>query len=213
MDGIPAEVLQYGGDRLKELVISHVWHTSAPQDWRDAILESLFKKGERSDCGNFRGISLLSIVGKVFARILLNRLISSIANDVLPESQSGFRAQGGASDMIFSARFKRNVLNIDLTEAFDTVNRTMLWKVRKKFGCPDKFIQLIRSLHDDMNAMVNFNGTLSEPFPVESGVKQGDVLAPTLFALYFTAVFMVAIKDNTKGVYLRYRTTGKLINI
>ena len=70
---------------------------------------------------------------------------------------------------------------IDLTKAFGTVNRTMLWKVLKKFGCPDKFIQLIRSLHDDMKAMVNFNGTLSEPFPVESGVKQGDVLVSTLF--------------------------------
>ena len=107
MDAIPAEVLKYGGDRLKELVfevISHVWDDSAPQDWRDAILESLFKKGEKSDCGNFRGISLLSIVGKVFARLLLNRLISSIADDVLPESQCGFRARRGTSDMIFSAR-------------------------------------------------------------------------------------------------------------
>ena len=50
VDGIPVEVLKYGRDRLKELVfevISHVWDTSGPQDWGDAILESLFKKGER----------------------------------------------------------------------------------------------------------------------------------------------------------------------
>ena len=193
MDGIPAEVLKYGGDKLKLMVfevISHVWDANTPQDWRDAILESLFKKGEKSDCGNFRGISLLSIVGKVFARLLLTRLISGVANDVLPESQCGFRAQRGASDMIFSARqiqekcIEQN-LNlyqcfIDLTKAFDTVNRVMLWKVLKKFGCPDKFVNLIKSLHDDMKAMVNFNGSLSEPFPVEGGVKQGDNLAPTL---------------------------------
>ena len=44
---------------------------------------------------------------------------------------------------------------IDLTKAFNTVNRMMLWKVLKKFGCPNKFIQLIKSLHDDMKAMVN----------------------------------------------------------
>ena len=226
MDGIPVEVLKYGGDRLREMVfevISHVWVSSAPQDWRDAILESLFKKGERSECGNFRGISLLSIVGKVFARVLLNRMISSIVDDVLPESQCRFRAQRGTSDMIFSTRqiqekcIEQNMdlyqCFIDLTKAFDTVNRKMLWKVLKKFGCPDKFIHLIRSLHDDMKATVNSNGSLSEPFAVENGVKQGDVLAPTLFALYFTAVFLVAFKDNTNGVYIRYRTTGKLFNI
>ena len=81
MDAIPAEVLKYGGERLTKLVfevISHVWDSSAPQDWTDVILESSFKKDERSDCGNFRSISLLSIVGKVFARVLLDRLISSI---------------------------------------------------------------------------------------------------------------------------------------
>ena len=65
--------------------------------------------------------------------------------------------------------------------------------------------------------MRSLHGMLSETFPVESGVKQGDVLAPTLFSLYFTDVFMVAFmvtfKDNTKCVYLRYRTTRKLFNI
>ena len=69
MDGLSAEVLKHGGDRLKLMVyevISQVWVATTPQDWRDAILESLFKKGEKSDCGNFRGISLLSTVGKEF---------------------------------------------------------------------------------------------------------------------------------------------------
>lgn len=226
MDGIPAEVLKGGGIRLKEMVyevISHVWDHIVPQDWRDTILVSLFKKGDRSECGNFRGISLLSTVGKVFARILLNRLISAVAVDVLPESQSGFRAQRGTSDMIFSARqiqekcCEQNLdlyqCFIDLTKAFDTVNRSMLWRVLEKFGCPDKFIYLIRSLHDEMKGRVNFNGVLSGPFPVENGVKQGDILAPTLFALYFAAVFNNAFKDNTKGVYIRYRSTGRLFNI
>ena len=107
MGGIPAEVLKHGGDRLKSMVyevISHVWFATTTQDWRDAILESLFKKGEKLYCGNFRGISLFSIVGKVFSRVLLNRQIPSVANDVLPESQCGFRAHRGTSDMIFSAR-------------------------------------------------------------------------------------------------------------
>ena len=60
---------------------------------------------------------------------------------------------------------------IDLTNSFDTGNRKMLWKVLKKSACPATFINVIRSLHDDMKATVIFNGTLYEPFAVESGVK------------------------------------------
>ena len=60
----------------------------------------------------------------------------------------------------------------------------MLWKVFKRFGCPEKFMRLIQSLHDDRKDRVNFNST-KEPFPVEDAVKQGDILASTLFALYF----------------------------
>ena len=70
----------------------------------------------------------------------------------------------------------------------------MLWKVLKKSGCPATFIPLIRSLHDDMKASVIFNGTLSELFPVESGIKQGDVFAPTFVAIFLTLVFMTAFK-------------------
>ena len=105
MDGITAEILKYGGEKIIDLlhvVILDVWETEAPQDWRDAVLVSLYKKGSKSDCGNFRGISLLSIVGKVFSRIILNRLIDTIIDSVLLESQCGFRAKRGMVDMIFS---------------------------------------------------------------------------------------------------------------
>ena len=78
--------------------------SEVPQDWRDAILVSLYKKGLKSDCSNFRGKSLLSIVGKLFSRILLNRLVRTIVNGILPESQCGFRASRGTVDMIFNAR-------------------------------------------------------------------------------------------------------------
>ena len=89
----------------------------------------------------------------------------------------------------------------------------MLWKVLKKFGRTDKFINLIRSLHEDMKAQINFNGSLSDPFLVDSGVKQGDILAPTLFALYFAAVFLLAFANNTNGVHIRFRSTGGIFNI
>ncbi|XP_047486851.1 uncharacterized protein LOC125037704 [Penaeus chinensis] len=75
-----------------------------PQDMRDTKIVTLYKnKGERSDCNNFRGISLLSIVGKVYARVLLVRL-QKLAERVYPESQCGFRAGRSTIDMIFASR-------------------------------------------------------------------------------------------------------------
>ena len=74
---------------------------------------------------------------------------------------------------------------VDLTKAFDTVNRDGLWKIMSKFGCPEKFINIVRLFHDGMEARVKDNGEFSEPFPVTNGVKQGCVLAPTLFSMLF----------------------------
>ena len=202
MDRITAEILKYGGasmDVMLHEVVSKAWESGAPQDWKDAIMVSIFKKGLTDDCGNYRGISLLSIVGKVFARILLNKLLQHITPNILPESQCGFRANRGTVDMIFSARqlqekcLEQN-LNlyhcfIDLTKAFDTVNREALWKILLKIGCPNKFTNLIRSLHDGMQARVNFNCTLSEEIPVENGVKQGDIFSSNSFCYFLLCCF------------------------
>nr|VZI11179.1 unnamed protein product [Spirometra erinaceieuropaei] len=84
---------------------------------------------------------------------------------------------------------------VDLTKAFDTVNREGLWKIMQKFGCPERFTQMVRHLHDGMMARVTDNGAVSEAFAVINGVKQGCVLAPTLFSLMFSAVLMDAYRD------------------
>ena len=107
MDGITAEILKNGNEKMIDLleqVIQSVWESEVPQDWRDAILVSLNKKGSKSDCSNFRGISLLSIVGKLISRIIFKRLVCTIVNGILLESQCGFRASRGTVDMIFCAR-------------------------------------------------------------------------------------------------------------
>ena len=75
------------------------------QDLRDAVIVSLYKnKGEKSDCSNYRGITLLSIAGKILARVLLNRLIPTIAQEHTPESQCGFSANRGTVDVNFVLR-------------------------------------------------------------------------------------------------------------
>lgn len=74
---------------------------------------------------------------------------------------------------------------IDLTKAFDLVSRDGLFKILPKIGCPPKLLSLVTSFRVDMKGTVQFNGSSSEPFSINSGVKQGCVLAPTLFGIFF----------------------------
>ena len=175
-----------------------LWRKEAiHQEFKDATIMHLFKrKGNPQVCDNHRGISLLSIAGKILARVLLNRLNEHLERSgLLPESQCGFRKNRGTIDMIFTARQlhekcqEQNVdlymTFVDLTKAFDTVSREGLWKSLAKFGCPAKFIAMVRQFHDGMLARVQNDGEFSDPFPVTNGVKQGYVLASTLFSMIF----------------------------
>ncbi len=64
---------------------------------------------------------------------------------------------------------------VDLTKAFDTVSRQGLWRIMSKFGCPERFIMMVRHFHDGMMARVVGDGETSEAYPVTIGVKQGYV--------------------------------------
>nr|VZI38677.1 unnamed protein product [Spirometra erinaceieuropaei] len=101
---------------------------------------------------------------------------------------------------------------VDLTKALDTVNREGLWKIMLKLGCPERFIQMVRQLHEGMMARVTDNGAVSEEFAVTNGVKQGCVLAPTLFSLMFSAMLMDACLDERPGIRIAYRTDSHLLN-
>ena len=126
--GIPAEAWKHGGDnlfsRLHQL-ITNAWEVgSVPQAWKGASTVTIYKKGDRTDCGNYRGISLISIAGKIFARILLNRLSTYITLEVVPETQRGFRGNRSTVDMM-----------------------TGLWQLLRKYGCPEKFTTMIEALY------------------------------------------------------------------
>ncbi|BHF67139.1 hypothetical protein SprV_0301016300 [Sparganum proliferum] len=173
-------------DRTQSLLRStsteEMWRQGeVPHDFKDATIVHLFKwKGNRQVCDNHRSISLLNIAGKIFPRILLNRLNNHLEQGLLPESQCGFRRHRGTMDMIFAARqLQKNCQEmrthlystfVDLTKAFDTVNREGLWKIMQKFGCPERFIVMVRQLHDGMMARVTDNGAVSEAFAVTNGV-------------------------------------------
>ncbi len=226
-DGIPAEIYKAAGTRALETfhdILCDIWESeSMPDEFRDALIVSLYKnKGSRSDCGNYRGISLLSIAGKIFARVLLNRLITT-AEGNLPEAQCGFRPGRSTVDMVFVVRqlqekcIEQNMplyfVFIDLTKAFDTVNREALWTMLERIGCPPKFVQIIKLFHVGMTGQVLSGGDTTDAFEITNGVKQGCVLAPVLFNIFFTCMLNHAIKDLQEGVYIKYRLDGSLFDL
>ena len=95
---------------------------------------------------------------------------------------------------------------MDLTKTFDTVSHENLWKIMSKFGCPQKFINIVHQFHDAIFAQVLDNGQSSRAFPVTNGVKQGCVLAPILFSMMFSAILTNAFNEDEL-------TDGKFFNL
>ncbi|BHF60467.1 hypothetical protein SprV_0100343200 [Sparganum proliferum] len=189
-----------------------------PQNFKDSTIVHLYmRKSSLQICDNHRGIA-----GRVFTRILLKRLNNHLEQCLLPERHCGFRRHRGTTDVIFAARqlqeqcqeMRTNLYSTfeDLTKAFDLVNREGLWKIMQKFGCPERFTQMVRQLHDDMATRVTDNETVSEAFSMTNGVKQGCVLAPKPFSLMFSAMQMNAHRDKRPGIRIAYRTGGQLLN-
>ena len=198
-DAIPAEVYKAGGlpmaEKLTELFQCMWRNETITHDFKDASIIHLYKrKGNPQVCDNHRGISLLSIAGKILAKNLLNRLNAHLDKaGLIQESQCGFRKDRGTIDMIFTAKQlqekcqEQNVAlymtSVDLTKAFDTVSRDGLWKIMAKFGCPSRYIAMVWQFHDGMQARVQNDREYSEPFLVTNGVKQGCVMVPTMFSM------------------------------
>ena len=107
------------------------------------------------------------------------------------------------------------VMFVDLTKAFDTVSRSGLWLIMEILGCPPKFLNMVIQLHEDQRRRVRYSNDLLEPFPIINGVKQGCVLAPTLFSIFFSTMLQQATEDldDEDGVSIRYRTDGSLFNL
>ena len=102
---------------------------------------------------------------------------------------------------------------IDLTKAFGSINREALWKVLSRFGCPANFITILRLLHDKMTATALFSETETEPFTIRTGVKQGCVIAPTLFTVYLCVILFLVRDRLPHGIELDSWLDGRLFNL
>ncbi len=223
--GILPELLLYGGadvqDRLLQIMEDVGRSGEVVTDWKDAIIVPIPKKGDLKKCSNWRGISLLDVAGKVFARIIQERL-QVIAEEILPDSQCGFRKGRGCTDMIFVARQLVEkcrehddtlfVLFVDLRKAYDSVPRSALWCVLEKCGVPPTMLSIIKSFHDQMQAEIRVGDSTTDSIQVLNGLRQGCTLAPSLFNLYFGAVVGAwRAHCPEAGIDVRYKHGRKLV--
>ena len=186
-------------------MIKRVWHQrEVPQRWRDAVIKVFHKKG-RTECGNYRGISLVAHAGKVLLKIVATRLSAYCeTRNLLPEEQCGFHPHRWTTDRMFAVRRLQDLGRkahvplflcfIDLQKAYDSVDRTLLWQVLARLGTPPQMIKVIRQFHDGMRACVRSDdGRCSEWFEVAQGLRQGCVLSQLLFNVFFAAILRVVV--------------------
>ncbi|KAG0713639.1 Pikachurin [Chionoecetes opilio] len=175
-----------------QAVLTAVWQSGTiPPDWKRGLVVPIWKgKGDRQDCNNYRGITLLSVPGKVLVHLLLTQIRSHLLKHQRPQ-QSGFTPGKSTTDRILALRvlverrreFRQGMLAayVDLKKAFDSVHRESLWDLLRLRGIPARTIGLMTGLYSGTESAVKCGGGVSSFFPVNTGVRQGCVLAPSLF--------------------------------
>ena len=182
-----------------------------PERWTEGHIIPIYKKGDKNEASNYRGITLLSTVGKLFTRILNNRL-NDWADEysIYVEAQAGFRKGMGTSDNIFILNnLITHCLNnndqlycafVDFTKAFDFVVRDILWFKLIRTGVRGKMLNMIKSIYSCVKSRVKHDNTLSEPFTCNIGVRQGECLSPFLFAMYVNDLEAELARKGVAGI-------------
>jgi sorting nexin-29 len=168
-----------------------IWNKEAlPHQWKGSIVVRIHKKGDKIDCSNYRGISLLSTSYKILSNILLARL-TPYAVEIIGDHQCEFRSNRSKTDQIF---YIRQILDkkwehsgtvhqlfIDFKKAYDSVRREVLYNILIEFGIPRKLVGLIKTCLNETYSTVRIDKYQSDRFPIQNGLKQGDASSPLLF--------------------------------
>jgi hypothetical protein len=211
-DAIPPEIFKVCSPTISlwlKDIFNSIWLTEEiPQDWRESVLLPFFKKGDKSLCSNYRGISLIDVAGKIFAVLLLNRF-QNIRDERTRENQAGFRPGRGCVDQIFSlrrilehrSRYQQPTVTcfIDFASAFDSLHRLSLWRILEADGLPLKLINLIKAYYINPGCRVLINGEKTDRFETKTGVRQGCPLSPVLFNFVIDWVLEKSL-DGSEGV-------------
>ena len=218
IDGILNEYIKCTIDLMVPLynkLFNQVLNTGEiPEDWLTGLIIPIYKnKGSKCDTDNYRGITLLSCVGKLFTSILNQRLTEFCENNyILKEIQAGFRKGYSTLDNIYVFKniidlfkFKKKKLFccfVDYKKAFDSVWREALWYKLTKAGIEGKIFKVIKSLYAQVKSCVFPNGKKSDYFISARGVRQGENLSPLLFSLFVNDIETEFISNGCKYIEL-----------
>ena len=196
-DLVVNELLRYGGAPLTEALVPlfnmALCNATVPAEWRTGEIFCLFKKGDKSAVTNYRGITIMGALGKLYTRVLNKRLLRHL-EPILHQAQCGFRPNRNCMDHVFSTnqiiqgRLKEGKttmgLFLDGQKAFDTVWRDGLFFKLWNMGVRGRMWLAIRGLMSQTRSRVRIGSTLSGSFQRFQGIDQGCLLSPTLYLVF-----------------------------
>ena len=221
-DGVWGEALQAGGKELwgkiHELCMQ-IWREKRiPEEWTKSVLVTIPKKGDLTDCKNYRTIALISHMAKILLVVLLNRLKAQM-EEYLTDEQAGFRKDRNTVQQILMLRLiaekakrkNKMVYNcfIDFQKAFDSIEQDVTWATLKSYGVGKRLIEILQNIGERSKSAVKVGQEIGEWFPVTIGTRQGDPLSPITFITYLERV-MDCIQDNGTGISVQGETINNL---
>jgi hypothetical protein len=215
IDGITNEILKYGGAELERAIwklFAKIWEEEEiPASWSQGLIFPIFKGGPAEaqfDPMKYRGITLLSVVGKLYTYILNDRLTKWVeGKKILVEEQAGFRKKRSTVDQLYimyelikGRRPKETYCCfLDIQKAYDRVWRGGLWRKMHKYGIQGKMWRVIKNMYKRVESCVLVDGKSTGFFEIEVGVRQGCLLSPMLFLLFINGL-AEEIKVRGRGV-------------
>ena len=202
-DLVPNEIwLLLDDENLQNILdmYNYAWDSGTiPQSWAEAIVVSIYKgKGADTDPVNYRPISLLNTIYKIYAAMLQQRLSDQI-EPRLRDTQFGFRPKKGTKHPLFILRRAMewslmtstplHILSLDWRQAFDSLDHTAMLSALKRFGLSARMIKAIQSIYKEPTFTTKGPQDHTAEGKIKAGIRQGCPLSPYLFVIVLTVIF------------------------